>query len=176
VLLVAVESAGVPVPGETALITAGVLAGDHKLSIVVVIVLAAAAAIAGDNAGYQLGKRYGRRALVRPGRLEDLRLSMLGRSERFFERHGPKAVFLGRWIAGLRVWAAWLAGATHMPLRTFILWNTAGGIAWAASVGLAAYAFGRAVARVLERVGEGAAITLVVAVVAVVFVLRWRRD
>lgn len=92
VLLVAVESSGVPVPGETALIAAGVLASDGRLSIVLVIALAASAAIAGDNAGYQLGRHLGRRALVRPGRFQQTRSRMLTRGEVFFDRHGPKAV------------------------------------------------------------------------------------
>jgi undecaprenyl-diphosphatase len=174
VVLVGMESAGVPVPGETALITAGVLAADEKLSIVVVIALAAAAAIAGDNVGYQLGKRFGRGVLVRPGRFEAARQSALARSERFFASHGPKAVFLGRWITGLRVWAAWFAGATHMPWRTFFLWNALGGIAWATSVGLAAYFLGHAAAALIERVGVFAAI-VVVAVGVVAFVVVRRR-
>ena len=174
VLLVAVESAGVPVPGETALIAAGLLAASHKLNIAVVIVLAAAAAIAGDNAGYQLGRRLGRRALTRSGRLESVRRSMLERSERFFERHGPKAVFLGRWVAGLRVWASWLAGATHMPWGTFIFWNALGGIAWATSVGLAAYALGRAAADVFKTAGEGIAIAVVLALAVAIVIARRR--
>lgn len=172
----AVESAGVPVPGETALITAGLLAADHRLSIELVIVFAAVAAIVGDNVGYQLGQRLGRRALTRSGRLESVRRSMLERSERFFDRHGPKAVFLGRWVAGLRVWASWLAGATHMPWPTFIAWNALGGIAWATSVGLAAYALGRAAADAFKTAGEGlAAVVVVGAVVAVVVIRRRER-
>jgi membrane-associated protein len=174
VLLVAVESAGVPVPGETALIAAGVLASDGRLSIVVVIVLAALAAITGDNLGYQLGRRLGRRALVRPGRWAEPRGRVLARSEAFFEAHGPKAVFLGRWITGLRVWAAWIAGATHMRWRVFLVWNALGGIAWAASVGAASYFLGRAAARVITHIGEGAAVLIAIAVVAAVVTMRYR--
>lgn len=175
VLLVAVESSGVPVPGETALIAAGVLASDGRLSIVLVIALAASAAIAGDNAGYQLGRHLGRRALVRPGRFQQTRSRMLTRGEVFFDRHGPKAVFLGRWVAGLRVWAAWIAGATHMRWRTFIVWNALGGIAWAATVGLASYFAGRAAARLIEHVGEGVAVAVGVVVVAALATLHYRR-
>lgn len=175
VALVAVESAGVPVPGETALIAAGVLASDGRLSIVLVIVFGALAAIVGDNVGYQIGRRLGRRALTRPGRFEDERRAWLTRGEAFFDRHGPKAVFLGRWVTGLRLWAAWIAGATHMPWPTFLFWNALGGIAWATTVGLAAYTFGRAVARVVERVGEGVAIALGVAIVAAIVAIRMRR-
>jgi membrane-associated protein len=176
VALVAVESAGIPVPGETALITAGVLAADHKLSIVLVIAFAAAAAIGGDNAGYHFGKRFGRAAMARPGRFENERRRALARAETFFGRHGPKAVFLGRWITGLRVWAAWFAGATHMRWRTFFLWNALGGIAWAISIGLAAYLLGHAAAKLIERFGEFAAIVVVIAGVVAFVVLRRRAE
>jgi membrane-associated protein len=174
VLLVAVESAGVPVPGETALIAAGVLASDGRLSIVVVIVLASLAAIVGDNLGYQLGRRLGRRALVRPGPWAGQRARVLARAEVFFARHGAKAVFLGRWITGLRVWAAWIAGATHMRWPLFLVWNAAGGIAWATSVGAASYFLGRAAARVVTHVGEGAAVVIAVAIVIAVVTVRYR--
>jgi membrane protein DedA with SNARE-associated domain len=174
IALVAVESSGVPVPGETALIAAGVLASDGSLSIELVIAFAAMAAIIGDNIGYQLGRRYGRRVLLRGGRLEAQRARMLSGAESFFDRHGPKAVFLGRWVTGLRVWAAWLAGATHMRWRVFLAWNALGGLAWALSIGLLAYFFGRAAARVIEHIGQGAAVLVGVAVIVLVIALRYR--
>jgi membrane protein DedA with SNARE-associated domain len=115
VLLVMLESSGVPLPGETALITAAVLASQHRLQIELVIALAAAAAIAGDNAGYLIGRKGGRWRLLRPGPFARHRARVLEVGEPFFARHGSKAVFLGRWILGLRTWASWLAGASHMP-------------------------------------------------------------
>ena len=96
------------------------------------IALAAAAAIVGDNIGYLIGRKGGRWLLERPGPLPPPaagRCSATG--EPFFERHGPKAVFFGRFVLGLRVWASWLAGATRMPWRSFVLWNALGGICWA---------------------------------------------
>src|ERR1017187_5876393 len=128
--LVMAESGGVPIPGETALITAAVLASGGKLSIELVIVLAAAGAIVGDNIGYLIGGRGGRWILERPGRFPPQRLDVLRTGEPFFERHGPKAVFFGRFVLGLRVWASWLAGATRMHWRSFAFWNACGGIAW----------------------------------------------
>src|SRR5262249_6285215 len=115
VLLVMSESSGIPVPGETALITASVLASKGDLSIELVIVLAAAAAIVGDNIGYLIGRKGGRWVLERPGRFHRRRLQALRMGEAFFERHGPKAVFLGRFVLVLRVGASWLAGAA--PIR-----------------------------------------------------------
>jgi membrane protein DedA with SNARE-associated domain len=98
IALVAAESAGVPLPGETALIAGSLLAAHGNLSITTVIAFAACAAIAGDNLGYQFGRRFGRRALERPGRLAALRTQTLATSELFFDRHGATAVVLGRWM------------------------------------------------------------------------------
>jgi len=167
--LVGLESSGLPVPGETALITAGVLAQQGHLSIEIVIGSAALAAIVGDNIGYLIGKRVGRTLLERPGRFENRRRSALARGDEFFDRHGAKAVFFGRWIAGLRVWAAWLAGASTMSWRPFFLWNALGGICWATTVGLAAYFLGEAATKVFEKAGLGAAGALVVVAAAAVY-------
>jgi membrane-associated protein len=139
VLLIMLESAGVPLPGETALITAAVLASQHHMQIALVIALATAAAIIGDNLGYLIGRHGGRCLLTQPGPFARHRARVLQLGEPFFARHGPKAVFLGRWILGLRTWASWLAGASHMPWRSFSLWNAAGGITWATAIGLVAY-------------------------------------
>lgn len=151
--LVAAESSGVPVPGETALITAGVLANHGQFSIELVIIVAAAAAIVGDNIGYLIGRTGGRRLLERPGLGERHRRAVLKKGEPFFEKHGPRAVFLGRWIAGLRIAAAWLAGINRMPWRVFAFWNALGGIAWATSVGLLAYFLGPTAESVFKYVG-----------------------
>lgn len=175
-LLVMVESSGVPVPGETALITASVAASQGRLEIAGVIALAAAGAIVGDNAGYLFGRRGGRWLLERPGRLERRRRQVLEYGEPFFDRHGPKAVFYGRWILGLRVWASWLAGATRMPWSKFLVWNALGGIAWATTVGLLAYLLGSAAETLFQALGAVAlAGVLVMAIGAVALHRRARR-
>lgn len=173
-LLVGLESTGVPVPGETALIAAGVLAHDGEMEIGAVIAIAAAAAILGDNAGYLIGRHGGRRLLEAPGPLEHHRRSIVEKGEPFFDRHGPKAVFLGRWVAGLRIAAAWLAGITRMRWRVFFFWNLLGGVAWAASVGLAAYLLGPVAKRIVEDLGIGA-VALVVVAAAGYLAWRWHR-
>ena len=145
--LTAAESAGVPVPGETALITGG------------------------DNVGYLIG-RAGRRLLERPGPLEDHRRAVLRHGEPFFAKHGPKAVFLARWVVGVRLAAAWLAGINRMHWLTFAFWNALGGIAWATTVGLAAYLLGPAAEQVFKTVGIGG---VAVAAVAALAYLAWRR-
>jgi membrane protein DedA with SNARE-associated domain len=152
-LLVMAESAGVPLPGETSLIVGGVLASRGKLQIEAVIAVAALAAIVGDNIGYLIGRRGGRWLLQRPGPFLRQRLAVLETGEPFFIRHGPKAVFFGRFILGLRTWASWLAGATHMRWRTFFLWNALGGICWATGVGLIAYFLGASASNAITTFG-----------------------
>src|SRR3954471_15654215 len=166
-LLIAMESAGIPLPGETALVAAGVLASRGKLDIVAVIVVAAAAAIVGDNIGYWVGRLGGRKLLQRWERLDRHASRVLPWSERFFERHGAKTVFLGRFIAVLRVTAAWLAGISRMPGWRFLILNAAGGILWAVLVSVVAYYFGKAAADAIAHYGViGAAVIVVVAVLA----------
>jgi membrane-associated protein len=156
-LLVMVESSGIPLPGETALITAAMLAARHHLEISVVIVIAAAAATLGDNIGYLIGRVGGRRLLEHPGPLAKRRAAVLAKGEPFFARYGPRAVFLGRWVIGLRTWVAWLAGASRMRWTSFATWNAAGSIAWATAVALIAYYLGRSTAGVIGVFALGSA-------------------
>jgi membrane protein DedA with SNARE-associated domain len=153
VVLVMAESGGIPVPGETALIVGGVFASQGKLRIELVIAAAALGAIVGDNIGYYIGHRGGRWLLQRPGPFRDQRLRVLEMGEPFFARHGPKAVFFGRFILGLRTWASWLAGANHMRWRTFFMWNALGGICWATGVGLIAYFLGSSAGNLITTFG-----------------------
>ena len=164
-LVIAAESAGVPLPGETALIAAAILAtpAHHHYDIVEVICIAAVAAIVGDNIGYWLGREGGRKLLERWGPLRRYAERALPPGERFFEKHGGKTVFLARFIAVLRVTAAWLAGITRMPWWRFFLWNAAGGIVWATLVGTLAYYFGKAAADAISTYGLYAVAAIVVA-------------
>jgi membrane protein DedA with SNARE-associated domain len=100
-------------------------------------------------------------------------MAMLARGEPFFERHGAKAVFLGRWVAGLRIASAWLAGMNRMRWRVFLPWNALGGLVWAASVGFTVYALGRVAEHVIKVVGPAAAAVVVVGAAALL--LRHRR-
>ena len=171
-VLVMSESSGVPVPGETALITAAVLASQGKLQIELVIGLAAAAAIVGDNIGYLIGRKGGRWLLERPGFMYQQRVRVIEVGEPFFERHGPKAVFFGRFILGLRVWASWLAGATHMRWTSFLLWNALGGICWATAIGLIAYFLGHSAGNAIETFGIFGLVAAVLAIGGGLFLHR----
>jgi membrane-associated protein len=173
--LIAIETMGIPVPGETALVTAGIVASRGRLQIEVVIALASAAAILGDNVGFAIGRKLGRRVLTAPGPLLHHRGRVIAVAEPFFERHGPKAVFLGRWIAGLRITSAWMAGVTRMPWPTFLFWNALGGIAWATSIALLAYFAGHTAEKIIHAAGLGGAAAVVLGGFALWLVLRARR-
>jgi membrane protein DedA with SNARE-associated domain len=152
-LIVAAESSGVPVPGETALITTGVLASQGHFDIEWVIVVAAAAAIIGDNIGYWIGRKGGTKLLDRWEFTRRLRDKYMPPSQRFFKAHGGKTIFLARFIAVLRIFGAWIAGITHMPWWRFLLWNAAGGVCWAVLVGLISYYLGHAAADAIQKWG-----------------------
>ena len=170
-ILIAIETMGVPVPGETALIASALSASNGHLNIVVLIVLAAAAAIIGDNVGFAIGRKYGRTIFEKPGPLYNQRLALLDMGEPFFAKHGPKAVFLGRWVSGLRIASAWLAGMNRMNWPTFIFWNALGGICWATGVGLGAYYAGHAFENVIKKVGVFGAGAVLIVVAGFVY---WR--
>jgi membrane protein DedA with SNARE-associated domain len=169
-VVVMIESFGVPLPGETALIAFGVLASQGHYSIVLVIAVAAAGAIVGDNLGYVIiGRWGGRNLLERWGPLRRFSQRYLPPTERLMEKHGDKVVFFGRFITVLRYTAAWVAGIAGMPWRKFLFWNAAGGICWATLVGLVAYYAGNAAADAIQRYGIYAA--AVIAAAALVFFL-----
>ncbi|MGA7808387.1 DedA family protein [Bradyrhizobium sp.] len=147
--IVTLESAGVPLPGETILVAAALLsATTGQINIVVVVLAAAAGAIAGDGAGYLVGRRLGLRFLRRYGRYIRLDADRLLIGRYLFLRFGNAVVFFGRFVAVLRVFAALLAGANSMPAGRFFLFNITGGICWACLFGFGAYALGAEIYRI----------------------------
>ena len=175
-LVVMLESGGVPLPGETALVAAAIFASQGNLNIVEVIAVAAAAAIVGDNLGYWVGRTGGRKVLERFGPLRRWSERALPWAERFFERHGGKTIFLARFFSVLRVTAAWLAGISRMHWWMFFLWNAAGGIVWATLVGLVAFYSGHAAADAIGRYGLWAGVGIVVVLALLVGGLHfWRK-
>ena len=165
--LVAVESFGVPLPGETALVTAAALAALGRLNIGLVIAAAASGAILGDNAGYWLGRKGGVALVRRYGRHVGLSEAKLDRAHAFFVRHGAKTVFVGRFIALLRSWAAALAGVGCMPYARFTVYNALGGIVWATLFGWLGFAFGRSLPRLERYVGQLSLALVLLAALAV---------
>ena len=179
---VAIESTGIPFPGETTLVAAAVYAStQHTLSITLVIVAAATGAILGDNAGYTIGRYGGYPLLRRILHLLHIGEDKLLYTQRYFAKHGDKTVFFGRFLAVLRAWAAFLAGANHMPRRVFILWNAAGGILWATIYGLLGFILGNnlpLLGRILKGLGIFGFVVVGVIVVAAIalWLLRRRRE
>jgi membrane protein DedA with SNARE-associated domain len=175
-LAIALETAGLPLPGETALVIAAVAASQGTYSIEWVIVIAAVAAIIGDNIGYWLGRKLGRGFLQRYGVVRRFSDRVLPPAERFFRRHGGKSIFLARWFSGFRIAGAWIAGFAHMPWWRFFIWNALGGIAWAVTVSLVAFYAGHAAADAISRYGLiGGAVIAGLVIVAVVALHFWRR-
>src|ERR671929_632085 len=150
---IAIETMGIPVPGETALIAAALLANHGQMSLVPLVAMPSAAAIIGDNIGFGIGRKGGRKLLLKPGPLYAQRLRVLEIGEPFFAKHGPKAVFLGRWVSGLRIASAWLAGINGMSWPVFLVWNALGGIVWAAAVGFGVYALGHVAEDIFKIAG-----------------------
>ena len=166
-LLVVAESLGIPLPGETALITAGIYAGHtHRLNSWLIFVVGAAAAIIGDNIGYWIGDKGGYRLARRYGhrvRLDERKLKI---ARYLFDRHGVKVVFFGRFVSVLRTYAAFLAGTSKMRWRKFLPANAAGGIVWAGIYTLASYLAGNALQQasgIIDWVLLGAAVVVIVA-------------
>lgn len=172
--IIGLESMGIPSPGETALVAGAVLASQGKLHIWLVIMIGVASAIIGDNIGYLLGRRIGRDILQAPGPLHRHRLQAITAGDQFFARHGPKAVFLARWIALVRFAAAWLAGINRMPFKQFFFWNALGGLTWGITFGLVGYYGGKAAAGVLEKVGIAGAVVLGLMLIGSVEYMRRR--
>ena len=173
-VIVGLESLGIPLPGETTLVTAAIYAGaTHELNIVFVIAAAAAGAILGDNCGYLIGHWGGYRLLVRYGSYIRLDQAKVKVARYLFREHGGKVVFFGRFVSLLRAWAAFLAGTSRMAWPRFLLFNAAGGIVWATIYGLGAYLFGSAMERASRPVAIViGAVAVVVVIVAIVLVRR----
>jgi membrane protein DedA with SNARE-associated domain len=170
--LIAIESGGIPLPGESALAIAGIAAADGHLSIAWVIVVAAAAAIVGDNAGFFAGRRYGRRVWLWGRVWRKRRERWLDEANGFIDQWGTTAVVVGRWVTVARYTVAWLAGINRMSWRRFFLANAAGGISWATTIGLAAYWLGTVAKTGFEAFG---AIGLVLLLVALAGHRLWHR-
>ncbi len=153
-LVVMLESAGVPMPGETVLVSAAVYASTRRgLDIRLVIAAAAAAAVIGDNIGFWIGRKFGLRVIARIGPHIglDARKQKLG--QYLFKRYGAAIVFFGRFVALLRTYAALLAGINRLPPMTFFIWNAAGGVVWAVLFGVGGYLLGQGIERVAGPAG-----------------------
>src|SRR5260221_13882008 len=167
------ENTGLPVPGETALLAGAALARFGRLSLWRVIVTAIVAAILGDNLGFFIGRRGGRWLLERHGGRLGLTTARLADFDRFFDRYGDKTVFAARFITGLRVVGAVLAGASGLRWRTFLVYNASGAAVWCSAVAAAGYALANSWDTLERWIGRTGVVGLVI-VVVLFFVVRAR--
>jgi membrane protein DedA with SNARE-associated domain len=173
------ENAGVPVPGETMLLAGAALSRYGSLKLSWVILAAIAGATLGDNLGFFIGRRGGRALVERYGTLLGMTSARLAQFDRFFDRHGAKTVFVARFISGLRVFGAILAGASRLSWSRFLVFNALGAVVWAVTFGAVGYALGYSWHSLEQWIGHSGLILLVlVGVVGALAVLRarWRRS
>ncbi len=174
---VGLENAGLPVPGETTVLAGGALSHAGHLSLPLVIVTALAGAILGDNAGFAIGRQGGRRLLERYGDRMGLTRAHIEGFDRYFERHGPKTVFVARFVTGLRVFCAILAGGSGMSWPTFLFYNASGAIVWSTTIAVVGYFLGHSWDALERLIGSAGLVGLVVVAVLVgVWILRLRHQ
>ncbi len=185
-IFIMIESSGIPFPGETMLLLSSFYAAiGHQLLIAIIIPCAALGAILGDNLGYLVGRTGGWALVLRYGRYIFIKPEHLDKAEAFFAKHGDKTVFFGRFFSVLRAWSAFLAGVNHMPWRTFLFYNAAGGIVWAIFYGLLGYYAGLIfhdnfpeIESLASTLGWAGAILIALVVLAIIafLYLRYRRS
>ena len=172
-IVIMLESAGIPMPGETALVTAALYAGStQRMSLTSIVLVASTAAIIGDNIGYVIGRSIGVQLIMRYGSYVRLNQPRLKIGQYLFLRHGGKIVFFGRFVAILRTYAAVLAGMNHMRWRMFLAVNALGGVCWALVFSSGAYLLGEQFERIASSVSF---LMLVVAIALVIAGMRFFR-
>ncbi len=171
--MVMLESLGIPVPGETALIAAGTYAGHtHNLSPWLIFLVAAAAAIIGDNLGYLVGDKGGYQLLRRYGHYIRVDESKMKIGRYLFDQYGGRVVFFGRFVSILRTYAAFLAGTNRMRWLRFLVFNAAGGIVWAAIYTVAAYAAGSTLHRFSGVANIVLGVAAAIVILATILIVR----
>jgi membrane protein DedA with SNARE-associated domain len=173
--LVLLESLGIPLPGEIALVTAAAYASHGRISIYIVIALAALGATVGGALGYLIGLKGGLPLIVRYGGYIGIRKSHVEKAHAFFERNGSKTILFGRFIAILRTWAAVIAGAACMSVTKFLVFNTAGSVAWAIVFGFLGYYFGRDLPQLERYISRFSTASMIVGAIAVIFFIVYTR-
>ena len=171
--VIGLEAMGVPFPGESMLIAAGIYAATTgKLNFELVIAAAASGAILGDNAGYLIGRWAGFPLIRRYGSYVGLNDRRAKIGQYLFQKHGGKVVFVGRFIAFLRTFVALMAGANHMEWKTFLLWNAVGGILWTTLYVTGAYLLGNVMSRLQGAIGLALGAAAIVIVITAIIILR----
>jgi len=173
---VMLENAGLLVPGETILLVAGYFCSTGVFRLPLVMGIATTGAVVGDNIGFAIGHHFGRDVLLKIGRFFFLTPKRFEHMENYFKSHGNKTILVARFITGLRVFAALLAGASRkMPWRVFLAYNLAGATLWAVVITLLGYLFGQSLPLLVKWVGRSGTILLIALIVIAVIIWRIRR-
>ena len=176
-VVVMLESAGIPLPGETMVISAALYAGaTGHVSIYTIVLAASCGAIIGDNIGYWVGRKLGLPLLVRYGPRLNLTERRLRLGQYLFRRFGSAIVFFGRFVALLRTFAALLAGANHFSWERFLVFNALGGVCWASLFGFGAYGLGQSFERIKGPFAIVALIVAMTGVVSFILFLRYHEE
>jgi membrane protein DedA with SNARE-associated domain len=172
---VMLENAGLPIPGETILLVAGYFCTQNGLSLPLVMLVAATGAVIGDNIGFAIGHHFGRGFLLRFGRFLFLTPKRLEYMENYFRSHGNKTILVARFITGLRVFAALLAGASMMRWRTFLFYNVLGAVLWSIVITSLGYVFGQSLPLLVKWVGWTGTAILIVGIILVIIAWQIKR-
>jgi len=164
---------GFVLPGETAVILGGVLAYRHSVSLTLMAAVVVLAAVVGDSVGYEVGRRYGQRALQ--WRIFARREAAIESGRARLHRYGGRAVFLARFTAFLRAVMPGLAGTARMPYRRFLPWNAAGGLIWGVGYTVVGYLAGASYKTVENYAGKLSEVILAVVVLGLLAWVIWRR-
>lgn len=167
---------GLVIPGETAMAIAGVVAARHDISLFTMIALGAAGAILGDNASYWLGRWGGRGIVFRYGILRRHVAPRFARAERFFGRHGMKAILFGRWIGWLRAVLPFAAGLGEMSYLRFVLWTVIAGVSWASVIVTLGYVLGDFFVDALRQYSTPIVLGFMALILGIWGWGRWRSD
>lgn len=174
-LFVGAEGIGLPLPGETALLTAAAFAARGHLSIVGVIAASAIGVVIGGSLGYWIGHTAGQAVVVRYGRWIGVTPTRLEQTQQFFSRYGARAVLVGRFVPIVRILTGIAAGVSNMPFARFSIYNAIAGIAWSVLFGVLGFEFGQNLPRLEDQLGNLGITTAIVLGVALVGFLIWRQ-
>ena len=169
---------GLIAPGETALLLGGLVAGQGQVDVLTMIAIVWACAVAGDLTSFYLGRRLGRAFMVKHGPKVQITEARLEQVERFFDRHGGKAILIGRFVGLVRAMAPFMAGSSGMPLRRFVPYDVIGAGLWGSTFVLLGYVFWQSFSQLVDYAKKGALAlgAVIVLVVAIVWLVRWLRN
>jgi len=169
---------GLIAPGETALLLGGLVAGQGQVDVLTMIAVVWACAVAGDLTSFFLGRRLGRAFMVKHGAKVQITEPRLEQVERFFDRHGGKAILIGRFVGLVRAVAPFMAGSSGMPLRRFVPYDVIGAGLWGSTFVVLGYVFWQSFSQLVDYAKKGAVAlgAVIVLVVAIVWLIRWVRD